>query len=608
MNAPLQLARRVEIDPTGDDDLTDFGKRTLASRYAQEGEGPQDIFARVATAYGDTASQRQRLYNYMRHGWFMPSTPVLTNGGRDGGLPISCYLNGVDDSMAGIQRTWNENTALGSNGGGIGTYWGGVRSVGEKVRGKGQTSGIIPFIRVMDSLTMAISQGDQRRGAAAVYLDISHPEVEEFLEIRKPNGGDLNRKALYLHHGIGISDAFMEAVRDNKPWDLVSPKDGSVRKTVDAFALWAKILDTRLATGEPYLVFTDTATRTMAQHQRELGLRVRQSNLCAEIMLHAGRDHLNNERTAVCCLASVNAEKYMEWKDSPFFILDVMTFLDNVLEDFIQSAPPEMANAVYSARRERSVGLGLMGFHSFLQQQGVPFDSLGAKAWNLKLFKHLRRQADAANVHLGAMRGPNPDWAEWAATAPNPGEPLRFSHCLSIAPTASISIICGGTSAGIDPIPANVYTHKTLNGSTQVRNPYLERELERYGRNDDDAWASILHAEGSCQHLEFLPQEVRDCYKTEFEIDQRWIVELAADRAPEVCQSQSVNVFLPADVEKWDLHMLHFTAWERGLKSLYYLRSKSIRRGAVDGNVAAPEEFIHTPPIFNEYPECLACQ
>jgi ribonucleoside-diphosphate reductase alpha chain len=595
----LQLVRKVEVDRSRDALLTDFGKTTLEDRYLLPGESYQDMFARVAKAYADDAEHAQRVYDYISRLWFMPATPVLSNGGADRGLPISCFLNAVNDSLDGIQGVWNENVALASNGGGIGTYWGGVRSIGEKVKGAGQTSGIIPFIRVMDSLTLAISQGSLRRGSAAVYLDIHHPEIEEFLEIRKPSG-DFNRKSLNLHHGISITDEFMEAVREGAPRGLRSPKTGEVLREVDARSLWQKILEIRLQTGEPYLIFSDTVNRSMPQHQRDLGLSVRQSNLCSEIMLHTGMDHLGKERTAVCCLSSVNAETFLEWRDHPTFIEDVMRFLDNVLEDFITRAPSSMANAIYAARRERSVGLGLMGFHSFLQSQNVPFESAMAKSWNMRLFKHLRRQCDAASRVLAAERGPCPDAAER-------GVMERFSHKLAIAPTASISIICGGTSAGIEPIPANIYTHKTLSGTFAVRNPYLERLLEARGQNTPPVWDSILENEGSVQHLDVLTQDEKDVFKTAFELDQRWVIELAADRTPDICQSQSVNIFLPGDVDKWDLHMLHWSAWEQGCKSLYYLRSKSVQRAAHAG-AEAVENIDMVDAGRTDYEECLACQ
>ncbi|MBB4084273.1 ribonucleoside-diphosphate reductase subunit alpha [Brevundimonas lenta] len=602
----LSVVPSIHIDRSRDALLTDFGKKTLEDRYLLAGESYQDMFARVATAYSDDADHAQRVYDYMSKLWFMPATPVLSNGGADRGLPISCFLNSVGDSLDGIQSVWNENVALASNGGGIGTYWGGVRSIGEKVKGAGQTSGIIPFIRVMDSLTLAISQGSLRRGSAAVYLDVHHPEIEEFLEIRKPSG-DFNRKSLNLHHGINISDAFMEAVRDGKTFDLLSPKDNAVMKTVDARALWQKILEIRLQTGEPYLIFSDTVNRQMPQHQKDLGLSVKQSNLCSEITLHTGRDHLGVDRTAVCCLSSVNAETFLEWREEPKFIEDVMRFLDNVLEDFIRRAPPAMAAAVYSAKRERSVGLGLMGFHSFLQAQGVAFESAMAKSWNMRLFKHLRREADKASRLLAEEKGACEDAAER-------GVMERFSHKLAIAPTASISIICGGTSAGIEPIPANIYTHKTLSGSFAVKNPYLERLLGEKGIDTSEVWSSILEHEGSVQHLDQLSDDEKAIFKTAFELDQRWVVELGADRAAEICQAQSINLFIPGDVDKWDLHMLHWRAWETGVKSLYYLRSKSVQRAAFAGaeDKAEAEVDPNQPDLFSvartDYDECLACQ
>jgi ribonucleoside-diphosphate reductase alpha chain len=596
----LQLVSKVRIDRARDALLTDFGKTTLEDRYLLPGESYQDMFARVATAFADDSDHAQRIYDYISRLWFMPSTPVLSNGGASRGLPISCFLNAVGDSLESIVGTWNQNVWLAANGGGIGTYWGGVRSIGEKVKGSGQTSGIIPFIRVMDSLTLAISQGSLRRGSAAVYIDIHHPEIEEFLEIRKPSG-DFNRKSLNLHHGINITDEFMLAVRDGAMFALRSPKSGEAVREVDARTLWQKVLELRLQTGEPYLIFSDTVNRALPRHQRELGLKVRQSNLCSEIMLHSGLDHRGQERTAVCCLSSVNAEMFLEWRDHPTFIEDVMRFLDNVLQDFIDRAPAEMAPATYAAYRERSVGLGLMGFHSFLQGQNVPFESALAKSWNMRLFKHLRRGCDAASKRLAEERGPCPDAAERDVME-------RFSHKLAIAPTASISIICGGTSAGIEPIPANIYTHKTLSGSFAVKNPYLERLLEAKDANTAETWASILENEGSVQHLDCLTADEKDVYKTAFELDQRWIVDLAADRTPEVCQSQSVNIFLPGDVDKWDLHMLHWQAWERGVKSLYYLRSKSVQRAAFAGAEMAEDSAARAAEAHTDYEECLACQ
>jgi ribonucleoside-diphosphate reductase alpha chain len=595
----------VTTDPSRDALLTDFGKETLRDRYLLPGESCQDLFARVAAAYADDAPHAQRLYDHISNLWFMPATPVLSNGGTGRGLPISCYLNSVGDSLEGIVGTWNENVWLAARGGGIGTYWGRVRGIGEPVGLNGKTSGIIPFVRVMDSLTLAISQGSLRRGSAAVYLDISHPEIEEFLEIRKPSG-DFNRKALNLHHGVLVTDAFMEAVRAGERFDLVSPRDGSKRAEVDARALFQKLVETRLATGEPYIIFIDRVNDAMPRHQRELGLKVTTSNLCSEITLPTGPDHLGNERTAVCCLSSLNLETWDQWHDQPQFLEDVMRFLDNVLTDYIERAPDEMSRARYAAMRERSVGLGVMGFHSFLQARQIPFESAMAKSWNLRMFRHIRGKVDEASMLLAAERGPCPDAADR-------GVMERFSCKMAIAPTASISIICGGTSACIEPIPANIYTHKTLSGSFSVRNPYLEKLLIEKAKNSDSVWNSILEQGGSVQHLDFLSADEKATFRTAFEIDQRWLLELAGDRTPFIDQAQSLNLFIPADAEKWDLLMLHFRAWELGIKSLYYLRSKSIQRAGFAGSEGGVEADNTPDPRRIEmevtnYDECLACQ
>lgn len=595
----------VVTDASRDALLTEFGKETLNDRYLLPGESYQDLFARVAAAYSDDEAHAQRVYDYISRLWFMPATPVLSNGGTGRGLPISCYLNSVDDSLNGIVNTWNENVWLASRGGGIGTYWGSVRGIGEPVGLNGKTSGIIPFVRVMDSLTLAISQGSLRRGSAACYLDISHPEIEEFLEIRKPSG-DFNRKALNLHHGVLITDEFMEAVRDNKEFNLKSPKTGEVRATVNARSLFQKLVETRLATGEPYIVFSDQVNRMMPKHHRDLGLKVSTSNLCSEITLPTGRDHLGNDRTAVCCLSSLNLETWDEWNGDKQFVEDVMRFLDNVLQDYIDRAPDEMARAKYSAERERSVGLGVMGFHSFLQARGLGFESAMAKSWNLKIFKHIHAKVNEASMLLAQERGACPDAEEMGAME-------RFSCKMAIAPTASISIICGGTSACIEPIPANIYTHKTLSGSFVVKNPYLEKLLQDKSKDSANVWNSILEKGGSVQHLEFLTPEEKDAFKTSFEIDQRWLLELAADRTPYIDQAQSLNLFIPADVEKWDLMMLHFRAWELGIKSLYYLRSKSVQRAGFAGGVEAdntidPAKVELATAESTDYDECLACQ
>jgi len=607
---------QVRTDPARDALLTDFGKGTLADRYLLPGESYQDLFARVASAYGDDAAHAQRIYDYISRLWFMPATPVLSNGGTTRGLPISCFLNEANDSLDGIVGLWNENVWLASKGGGIGSYWGNLRSIGEKVGQNGKTSGVVPFIRVMDSLTLAISQGSLRRGSAAVYLPVSHPEIEEFVEIRRPTGGDPNRKALNLHHGILIPDAFMRAVEEDGEWALTSPKDGSVVGKISARALWIRILTARIETGEPYLIFSDHVNRARPEHHKLAGLQVKTSNLCSEITLPTGMDHHGRERTAVCCLSSLNLETWFEWKDHPTFIEDVMRFLDNVLQSFIDTAPDSMARAKYSAMRERSVGLGVMGFHSFLQAQNVPFESVVAKVWNIKMFRHVKERADAASRLLAQERGPCPDAAEY-------GIEERFSHKIAIAPTASISIICGGASPGIEPIAANVYNHKTLSGSFIVRNPYLKKVLAKHGQDKDDVWNSITVNKGSVVHLDFLTEHEKAVFKTAFELDQRWVVEHAGDRSPFICQAQSLNVFLPANVHKRDLHQIHLMAWKRGVKSLYYCRSLSIQRAdAISEKVAVQPEILGAPandaaplPVAaqpragtTDYEECLACQ
>ena len=599
--APLvqpPLPADLRLDRSRDALLTAFGKATLEDRYLMPGESFQDMFARVSCAFADDKEHAQRLYDAMSRLWFMPATPILSNGGTPRGLPISCFLNSVPDSLDGIVGTWNENVALASNGGGIGTYWGQVRSIGEPVKGAGETSGIIPFIHVMDGLTLAISQGSLRRGSAACYLDIHHPEIEEFLEIRKASG-DFNRKGLNLHHGINITDAFMAAVREGTSFPLKSPKNGAVVREVDARQLWQRILETRLQTGEPYLLFIDSVNRALPKHQRELGLKVTSSNLCSEIVLPTGTDHRDERRTAVCCLSSLNLETWDEWQDEPDFIEDVLRMLDNVLTHFITVAPDGMERARYSALRERSVGLGVMGFHSLLQSKNIPFESAQAKSWNFRIFRKIRREADAASVALAVERGPCPDAAERNMMA-------RFSHKIAIAPTASISIICGGASACIEPIPANVYNHKTLSGSHIVRNPYLAKLLAEKGLDTPETWQSIVAQEGSVQHLDCLSEDEKLVFRTAFEIDPRWIIDLAADRTPYICQSQSLNLFLPADIDKWDLHMLHWTAWERGIKSLYYCRSKSISRADFAGRLDRAGPVAQA--ARTDYEECLACQ
>ena len=598
----------IKIDRSRDSNLTDFGRATLSDRYLGQSESFQDLFARVASTYADNNLHAQRIYNYISNLWFMPATPILSNGGTERGLPISCFLNEAGDSLEGILDLWSENVWLAARGGGIGSYWGNLRSIGEKIGKVGKTSGIIPFIKVMDSLTLAISQGSLRRGSAACYLPIDHPEIEEFIEMRRPTGGDVNRRSLNLHHGVLVSDAFMRAVETDSQWALRSPKDDTVQSTLPARNLWIRLLTARIETGEPYIIYIDTVNRQIPQHHKLAGLKVKTSNLCSEITLPTGLDNQGKERTAVCCLSSLNLEKYEEWKDDKLFVEDVMRFLDNVMTDFISNAPESFDNAKYSAMRERSVGLGVMGLHSYFQQKNIPFGSVMSKVWNKKVFKNIQEKVDEASINLAEERGSCPDAEEY-------GIKERFSNKTAIAPTASISIICGGASPGVEPIAANSYTHKTLSGSYNVRNKYLAKVLEKYGKNNDQVWSTITTNQGSVSHLEFLSQEEKDTFKTAFEIDQKWVVELGADRTPHISQAQSVNIFIPADIHKKELHQIHFQAWKKGLKSLYYCRSKSIQRAE---NVNSGSTTDVTKNVYNnnkesdneesKYEECLSCQ
>ena len=596
----------IKIDRSKDEKLTNFGKATLSDRYLGQSESHQDLFARVASTYADNNLHAQRIYNYISNLWFMPATPILSNGGNERGLPISCFLNEAGDSLSSILDLWSENVWLAARGGGIGSYWGNLRSIGEKIGRVGKTSGIIPFIKVMDSLTMAISQGSLRRGSAACYLPIDHPEIEEFIEMRRSTGGDPNRKALNLHHCILVSDAFMRAVETNSQWALKSPKDAIIQSTVSARNLWIRLLTARIETGEPYIIYIDTVNRLIPQHHKLAGLNVKTSNLCSEITLPTGIDKDGNDRTAVCCLSSLNLETYDEWKDKPQFIEDIMRFLDNVLTDFINHAPDSFKNAKYSAMKERSVGLGVMGFHSFLQKNSIPLESVMSKVWNNKIFKHIQTKVDQASKILAEERGACPDAEEY-------GFKERFSNKTAIAPTASISIICGGTSPGVEPVAANSFTHKTLSGSYSVRNKYVQKVLEKHGRNDEETWSSITTNQGSVAHLDFLSSQEKDVFKTAFELDQKWIVELAAERTPYISQAQSINIFLPADIHKKDLHQIHFQAWKKGLKSLYYCRSKSIQR-AENINTGSSTDILNNVYSKNEIvnetsdEECLSCQ
>ena len=585
----------IIIDNTRDELLTDFGKATLKERYLLANETYQGMFARVASAFADNKNHAQRLYDYFSKLLAMPSTPILSNGGANRGESISCFLNEVLDNIPGILSNWIENANLAVNGGGIATSFSNVRSIGEPVGIGGKTSGIIPFIVILNSISLGINQGGNRAGSIAIYLNDNHPELEEYVEMRKPTGGDFNRKAMSLHQGLLISDKFMEAVKNDEMYDLISPKTKETIKTVNARIIWKKILETRITTGEPYLVFIDKVNQSIHKHHKKLGLKVKMSNLCSEIMLPTGIDHLGNDRSAVCCLSSLNLEYWDLWKDDPLIIEDMIRFLDNILQNFIENAPNEMIKAKYSAYRERSIGLGIMGFNTLLQSKNIPIEGVVAKSINNKIFKHIKQEADKVSKQLALERGSCPD-------ALDVGIVERFSNKIAVAPTASISIICGGASAGIEPYFSNAYVHKTLSGSFAIKNKYLERLLESKGINSDIVWESIITNEGSIQHLEQLTELEKDIFKTAFEINQEWLIEHASDRTPYICQSQSLNLFLSSDISKWNLHMLHYLAWSKNIKSLYYLRSRSIHKSAI-----IDEKSIQNQEL-KSYEECISCQ
>ncbi len=584
----------MTIDYNRDELLTDFGKTTLKDRYLlPQEESPQDGFMRAAKAFSDNDEMADRVYNYASKLWFMFSTPILSNGGTKRGMPISCFLNYVGDSREGLTGHYTENAWLASVGGGIGGYWGDVRSDGTATSGGSQSSGSIPFLHVVDSEVLAFSQGKTRRGSYAAYMDISHPEIIEFMEMRKPSGGDVHRKCLNLHHGVNLSNEFMQLIDHcvkeptyDDSWNLIDPHTKKVVRTVSARDLWQKILETRVATGEPYVSFIDTVNESLPEPQKKLGLRVNHSNLCTEITLPT-----NENRTAVCCLSSVNLEKYDEWKNDTLFVPDLIRFLDNVLQHFIDNAPDELFRARFSAASERSLGLGAMGFHAYLQSKGIPFESALAKSLNLKIFKKMKEQAVEESKRLAIKRGEAPDME-------NTG--MRNAHLLAIAPNASSSIICGTTSPSIEPYRANAYVQKTMSGSFLVKNKYLEKLLEKKEINNDKTWTSILANRGSVLHIKELSDYEKDTFKTAIEINQQWVIEHAADRQQYICQGQSVNVFVPADVNIKELHDIHMLAWKKKLKTLYYCRSEAIKRAEL---VSKKIERTIIPEA-----DCLACE
>ena len=588
----------MQLNYKRDKYLSEFSIKTLEDRYlVGEEKSPQDAFARAAKTFADDDNHAQRLYDYASKLWFMFSTPVLSNGGTSRGLPISCFLNYVDDSREGITDHYTENAFLSSVGGGVGGCWSGVRSVGSKTSNGSESTGVIPFMKVVDAEMLAFSQGVTRRGSYAAYLDISHPEIEEFLDVRKPTGGDINRKSVNLHHGVVISDEFMTIIENatkiegfDDSWDLIDPHSGKVTKTVSAKTLWVKLIQNRVETGEPYIMFGDTVDEATPEFQKKLGLKVHQSNLCSEITLPTDKD-----RTAVCCLSSVNLEEYDEWKHNDDFIPDLIRMLDNVLEYFINYAPEQLSRAKFSASQERSLGLGAMGFHAYLQRHNIPFESAMATGRNKMMFSRIKSEAERATRQLAEERGPCPDGKDYG---------VRNAHLLAIAPNASSSIICGNTSPSIEPYRANAFTQKTKTGSSLLKNEYLENILQDLGEDTDEVWKSIVTNNGSVQHLDFLDDWTKDVFKTAVEIDQRWVIEFAADRQEHICQSQSLNVFFPADVSKQELHAVHMMAWKRGVKTLYYLRSEAIKRAE-----KVSDEVLRQR-IFESIDDdgCLACE
>lgn len=575
------------------DDLMSVQARELVTKYylLPHERSPQDAYARASAAFcGGDLALAQRIYDYCSQGFFMFASPVLSNAPvvewKDGemeikewnkGLPISCFLTYVGDTLLDLIEHSNEIRWLSVKGGGVGGHWNDVRAVSDK------SPGPIPFIHTVDADMTAYRQGKTRKGSYAAYLDVSHPDIVEFLNIRVPTGGDINRKCFNLHNAVNIPDAFMDAVYAGAEWDLKDPDTGKVRDTVDARELWHRLLEIRYRTGEPYLNFIDTANRALPQSMKDKGLKIHGSNLCNEIHLPTSTD-----RTAVCCLSSTNLEKYDEWKDTSM-VADLITYLDNVLEFFIENAPEELSKAVFSATQERSLGLGAMGFHSYLQAKNIPWESAIAKSINMRIFKDIKRQAVEATKQLAEERGACPDC-----------DGVRNSHLLAIAPNANSGIILG-TSASIEPIKSNAYVHRTRVGSHLIKNRHLEKVLQGVGKDDEETWDSIIKAKGSVLHLPFLNDYQKDVFKTAFEIDQRWNVEHAADRQPEVCQGQSVNVFFPAGADRAYVNRVHLDAFEKGLKGLYYLRTES-EKAAESVSTKVERKAL------KDFDECIACQ
>ncbi|OED35020.1 hypothetical protein AB832_06590 [Flavobacteriaceae bacterium (ex Bugula neritina AB1)] len=568
--------------------LTDIGKSIIEDRYLLDGESYEDMLIRVTNAFFTDKNKRIKFLNYLKKHWFMPATPILSNGGTDKGLPISCFLNAMEDNLDSIIEKSSENKRISSIGGGIGTDISALRSIGEPIKHKGTTSGIIPFCVDLDASIRAISQGSLRRGSGAIYLNINHPEIEEFIKIRKHNGA-VNRKVFAINHGININDDFLERVINDKNLDLISPATGKIIKKVPARKLWQDILDIRMDTGEPYIVNLDTINRALPEHHKVLGLNVRQSNLCSEITLPTGIDYNNKVRTAICCLGSINIEYYDEWKDDNEFIPLAMEFLDNVLSNFINKSKTikGLDDARYSAEMERSIGLGAMGLHSYLLKLNIPYDSLKAQELNKIIFKNINQKVQDTNYTLAIEYGSCPDYnnAMLSSKGRLKEGARRFSYTQAIAPTANISYIAGSCSPSTEPLRANIFSSKTLTGTFIIKNKYLEILLEDLGKNTTSVWNSITENNGSVQHLSFLTGKQKDVFKTATEIDQIVLVKMNIDRTPYIDQAQSLNIFLEANVDKAMLNRVHLMGLRGGVKSYYYLRSvASVRTDIIKDN------------------------
>lgn len=557
----------INVDYTRDSLFDELGIKRLKESYMKDDEvSPQERFAYVSKAFGSNEKHAQRLYEYSSKHWLSYSTPILSFGRSKRGLPISCFLPYLDDSAEGLVSTLAEVNWLSMLGGGVGIGIG-IRSADDK------SVGVMPHLRTYDASSLAYRQGRTRRGSYAAYLDISHPDILIFLEMRKPTG-DPNMRTLNLHHGINITDDFMQLVEKSMvdahaddTWELKDPHSGEVRDTISARELWQRILEMRMQTGEPYLHFIDASNRAMPEFQKKLGLKIRQSNLCSEIILPTDK-----QRTAVCCLSSLNLEYYDEWKDNKLFLADTAEMLDNVLQYFIDNAPAPINRAKFSAIRERSIGIGALGWHAYLQKNNVPWESALAVGRNLQIFKNIRTKLDDANIKLGTERGEAPDAA---------GTGRRFSHMLAIAPNASSSIIMGNTSPSIEPLRANAYRQDTLSGSMLNKNKWLDKIIKTESAKHkagwyDETWSSIIANDGSVQHLDWMDDWTKDVFKTSMEIDQRWVIQHAADRQEYIDQAQSVNLFFRPDSHIKYLHAVHFMAWKQGLKTLYYCRSEKI--------------------------------